>query len=57
MTKSKPFEQMLPKTCYFGPPIFVEVLKVNSSLYEFFWDFRKCPGALFKWLKPAAGLV
>ena len=24
---------------------------------NFFWDFRKCPGALFKWLKPAAGLV
>ena len=33
------------------------VLKVNSSLYEFFWDFRKCLGALFNWLKPAAGLV
>ena len=45
MTKSKPFEQRLPKTFYFGPPILVEVLKANSSLYEFFWDFRKYPGA------------
>ena len=34
----KSYEQMLPKTFYFGPPIFVEVLKVNSSLYEFFWS-------------------
>ena len=48
---------MLPKTFYFGPPIFVAVLKVNSSLYEFSGIFIKCPGALFKWLKPAARLV
>ena len=47
---------MLPKTGYFGPQIFVEVLKVNSSLYEFSWHFRKCSGVPFNWLKPAAGL-
>ena len=35
MTKPKPYEQMLPKPFYFGPPNFVEVLKVKSSLYEF----------------------
>ena len=54
---TKPYEQTWGKTFYFGPPIFVEVLTVNSSLYEFFWVFRKCPGALYIWLKPAAGLV
>ena len=57
MALTKPYEQIWGKTFYFGPPIFVEVLKVNSSLYEFLWDFRKCPGALIKWLNPAVGLV
>ena len=33
------------------------VLKGNSRLCEFFWDFRKCPGALINWLNPTAGLV
>ena len=50
-------EQMWCKTFLFASPIFVVVLKGNSSLYEFFWDFRKCPGALFKWLNPAVGVV
>ena len=33
----KPCEQRLPKTFYFGPPNFVEVLKVKWILCEFLY--------------------
>ena len=56
-TLIKSYEQMLGKIIYLTSQIFVVVLKGNSSLHEFFWDFRKFPGALIKWFNPAAGLV
>ena len=57
ITLTKSYEPMLSKLIYLASPIFVMILKVISSLYEFLWDFRKYPGALFKCLKVAAGLV
>ena len=57
-TLSKSYEQRLVKIIYLTSPIFVVVLKVNSSLYEFFSGFlEKVLVLYFKWLKPAAGLV
>ena len=44
-TLIKSYEQMLGKIIYLTSQFFVVVLNVNSSLYEFFWDFRKYPGA------------
>ena len=34
----KPYEQLLAKTFYFAKPNFVEHLKVNRGLYEFYWN-------------------
>ena len=45
MTIIKNCEQMLAKTFYFASQIFVEVLNVKYSLYEFLHILQKYPGA------------
>ena len=44
----KPCEQRLPKTFYFGPPIFVGVLNGVESPHEFLLNFIKCFRASIK---------
>ena len=57
ITLIKRYEQMLVKIIYLTSPNFVEHLKVIHNPYEFFRNLQKCPGALFKLLKPAVGPV